>query len=99
MQNDRTFLFTLSCFLDASLWCALSLQILRKERAVGLHPGGDEMTALMPNGHGSKKLKKEALDECVLRVGEALMSAKPPITFVGSFHAVSSFAARFSDTS
>ena len=38
------------------------------------------MNKLMPTGHGSKKLKREAIDECVLRVGEALATAQPPIT-------------------
>ncbi len=58
----------------------LRAKILRKERAIGLYPGGDALSAAVPNGHGSKKLKREALDECVLRVAEALTMARPPIT-------------------
>lgn len=57
----------------------LRAKILRKERAVGMFPGGDEMAALFPKGHGSKKLKREALDETVLRVIDALRMTKPAI--------------------
>ena len=58
----------------------LRAKILRKERAVGMFPGGDEFTAIYPKGHGSKKLKREALDEVVLRVMDELRVANPPIT-------------------
>lgn len=58
----------------------LRAKILRKERAVGLFPGGDEMAAKFPKGHGSKKLKREALDECVLRILNQLERQRPPIT-------------------
>jgi len=36
------------------------------------------MTSVVPLGHGSKKLKREALDELVMRVTEALRSASEP---------------------
>ena len=57
----------------------LRAKFLRKEKAVGIFPGGSEMTRQVPIGHGSNKLKREALDEVVLRVVEALRSATPPI--------------------
>jgi IMP and pyridine-specific 5'-nucleotidase len=38
------------------------------------------MSAQVPVGHGSKKLKREALDELVLRVTEALRTHQPRIT-------------------
>lgn len=57
----------------------LRVQILRKDRAIGMFPGGDEMIDKFPKGHGHKKLKKEALDECVLRVAEKLRHITPSI--------------------
>lgn len=54
--------------------------MLRKERAIGIYPGGHEMSATVPLGHGSKKIKREALDELVLRVTEALRTHSPRIT-------------------
>ncbi len=48
----------------------LRCKIIRKARSVGMIPGGDAMVATVPVGHGSKKLKREALDEVVLRVME-----------------------------
>ena len=38
------------------------------------------MASLVPKGHGSFKLKREALGELVLRVTEALSNAEPAIT-------------------
>ncbi len=38
------------------------------------------MCAVVPNGHGSKKLKFEALNEIVLRALDALRAASPAIT-------------------
>lgn len=38
------------------------------------------MALQVPGGHGSKKIKREALDELVLRVTEALRSHSPRIT-------------------
>lgn len=54
--------------------------MLRKERAIGIYPGGHEMAAQVPVGHGSKKIKREALDELVLRAMEALRGHTPRIT-------------------
>jgi hypothetical protein len=50
----------------------LRAKIIRKSRSVGCIPGGDEMVSAVPVGHGSKKLKREALDEMVLRAMDAL---------------------------
>jgi IMP and pyridine-specific 5'-nucleotidase len=46
--------------------------IIRKPRGVGLIPGGTEAVAHFPSGHGSNKIKSEALDEVVLRAQERL---------------------------
>eukprot|EP01037_Dinobryon_pediforme_P018698 gene18698-18999_t len=58
----------------------LRAKVLRKERAVGIFPGGDEMCSLVPRGHGSKKLKREALEEVVMRVMESIRQHRPAIT-------------------
>lgn len=50
----------------------LRAKVIRKRRSVGCVPGGDDMVATVPVGHGSKKLKREALDEMVLRMMDAL---------------------------
>jgi IMP and pyridine-specific 5'-nucleotidase len=57
----------------------LRVKILRKPRAVGMIPGGDDVFGKFTEGHGHKKIKKEALDEVVLRCMDALKSADPPI--------------------
>jgi IMP and pyridine-specific 5'-nucleotidase len=58
----------------------LRAKILRKPRGIGLMPGGRESISDVPSGHGSIKLKKEALDEVVLRAQHSLKVAKPPIS-------------------
>ncbi|KAJ1432313.1 IMP-specific 5-nucleotidase [Ochromonadaceae sp. CCMP2298] len=58
----------------------LRVKVLRKERAVGVYPGGAEMAGSVPVGHGSLKIKREALDELVLRVVEELQTHEPRIT-------------------
>jgi hypothetical protein len=50
----------------------LRAKTLRKPKAVGVFPGGKEMSIKCPVGHGSRKLKQEALDEVVLRVNDAI---------------------------
>ena len=45
-----------------------------------MYPGGTDMILKVPVGHGSSKVKREALDEMVLRVMEALRSHTPRIT-------------------
>jgi len=56
----------------------LRAKILRKPRGIGLLPGGPESVSATPSGHGSLKLKKEALDEVVLRAQHALSTHKEP---------------------
>lgn len=56
----------------------LRARIMRKERSVGCFPGGPDMVAKIPVGHGSNRLKREALDEMVLRVMEAIRVHEPP---------------------
>jgi len=43
-------------------------------------PGGKAAFKLAPNGHGSNKIKREALNEVALSVQEALRTASPPIS-------------------
>jgi hypothetical protein len=38
-------------------------KVIRKDRGVGIISGGAESVAAMPIGHGSEKLKSEALTE------------------------------------
>ncbi len=45
----------------------LRTRIIRKPTSVGMIPGGEAMVGEVPNGHGSLKIKAEALDEVVLR--------------------------------
>ena len=50
----------------------LRATLIRKSRAVGIVPGGEASVAATPVGHGSNKMKKEALDEVVLRCQQAI---------------------------
>ncbi len=50
----------------------LRARLIRKPRSLGIIPGGDDMVSKVPVGHGSKKLKREALDEITLRCMDAL---------------------------
>ena len=45
-----------------------------------MYPGGTEMALKVPVGHGSIKVKREALDELVLRVMDALRMHTPRIS-------------------
>lgn len=56
----------------------LRARIMRKERSIGCFPGGPDMIKKVPVGHGSNRLKREALDEMVLRVMEAIRVHDPP---------------------
>lgn len=58
----------------------LRARILRKERAIGVYPGGAGMIKFVPDGHGSQKLKQEALDEVVLRIADVVRSNADRIT-------------------
>lgn len=55
----------------------LRATIIRKTRGVGIVSGGAEAVKQMPMGHGSLKLKREALDEIVLLVQEKMSSMSP----------------------
>ena len=57
----------------------LRVQFVRKERAIGMFPGGPKMVAQVPVGHGSNKVKREALDEIVFMLKEGLQQAQPPV--------------------
>lgn len=54
----------------------LRARLIRKARGIGIIPGGAESIEKMPVGHGSLKLKREALDEIVLRVQECMQAAE-----------------------
>lgn len=57
----------------------LRAKILRKERSIGVYPGGKEMEKLVPVGHGTNKIKREALDELVLRLMDRVRREAPSI--------------------
>lgn len=57
----------------------LRVRFIRKERAIGMFPGGEAMCKAYPTGHGSNKVKREALDEVVFTIKEGLQNASPPI--------------------
>lgn len=58
----------------------LRAKVIRKARGLGIIAGGAESVTSVPNGHGSVKLKREALDEVALRAQEKLRAADPPLT-------------------
>lgn len=58
----------------------LRAKLIRKPRGVGIIPGGSATVPGCPDGHGSVKLKREALDEVALRAQEELKSAEPPLS-------------------
>lgn len=53
----------------------LRCQIIRKERAVGIVPGGNEGLKRFPIGSGQKGLRPELLEEVCLRVRHAIKAA------------------------
>eukprot|EP00927_Polykrikos_kofoidii_P019747 TRINITY_DN19256_c0_g1_i1.p1 TRINITY_DN19256_c0_g1~~TRINITY_DN19256_c0_g1_i1.p1 ORF type:complete len:435 (-),score=73.72 TRINITY_DN19256_c0_g1_i1:227-1531(-) len=57
----------------------LRAKVIRKDRAIGLVPGGKAAVDLAPKGHGSNKIKQEALNEVALAVQEALRTATPQV--------------------
>jgi IMP and pyridine-specific 5'-nucleotidase len=50
----------------------LRTRVIRKVTSVGMIPGGDKMVGEVPSGHGSSKIKEEALNEVVLRAMEVI---------------------------
>lgn len=68
-------------------FCAMTMSTHRQTpttfpqaRAVGIVPGGPESVHEHPSGHGSVKLKTEALDEVVLRCQLSLRAASPALS-------------------
>lgn len=55
---------------------ALRCRIIRKERAVGIIAGGAEAKARVPEGSGSRRMRREVLDEAALRLQAAMANAK-----------------------
>lgn len=65
----------------------LRVNVLRKERGVGLYSNGAQ-SHMQPTdgsksmwGHGSRKISKESLDECVFRIKDALQQASVNIPY------------------
>ena len=54
---------------------ALRCRIIRKDRAVGIIPGGNDAKARVPGGSGSRRMRRELLDEAALRTQAALSLA------------------------
>jgi len=69
-----------SCIQNSLKEMHLRARIIRKPRSVGIIPGGEEGKLAQPQGHGSLKLKYEALDEIAMRVEDELCAADPPVT-------------------
>lgn len=59
----------------------LRTRLIRKARAIGMIVGGKEAKLKYPDGSGSKNIRRELLDECVLRVHAALKDAGVTIPF------------------
>lgn len=57
----------------------LRAMVVRKERAVGLVPGGAEGRQKSPFGSGMASLKPEILEETVFRIRDAVRSLDPPL--------------------
>lgn len=60
----------------------LRAKIIRKPRGLGIIAGGPDSVKSVPTGHGSEKLKREALDEVALRAQEELKKAEPQLTLL-----------------
>jgi len=71
------------CLKEAISDMNLRTTILRKERAVGMIPGGSTGKATAPTGSGSKRssLRREVLDECVMRVKRAIEESDVTIPY------------------
>lgn len=61
---------------------ALRSLVIRKERAVGLVPGGVEGRKKKPTGSGTTSLKPEVLEEVFYRLHQAIRSAGEALTWI-----------------
>lgn len=68
-------------FIEAKDDLRLQVQIKRKERAVGIYAGGLKSKVNTPVGSGSKDIKRELLDELVLRARDAIEKANVTIPY------------------
>eukprot|EP00041_Stephanoeca_diplocostata_P028624 m.823750 g.823750 ORF g.823750 m.823750 type:complete len:422 (+) comp23404_c0_seq1:107-1372(+) len=59
----------------------LRTRLIRKDRALGMIPGGGEGKKKYPLGSGGKSIRRELLDECVLRVKDAVRKSGIDITY------------------
>jgi len=77
-EVDRMLDLAETCIVNAIEEMHLRARIIRKPRSVGVIPGGEAGKLAQPHGHGSLKLKYEALDEIALRVEDEIAAANPP---------------------
>ena len=70
-----------SCIRSTMASLKLRGRVLRKERAVGLIPGGKEGKKREPTGSGGKSIRRELLDEVCLAVQEELRAASFTIPY------------------
>ena len=54
---------------------ALRCRVIRKDRAVGIIPGGADAKLRIPEGSGSRRVRRELLDEAALRLQAAIGDA------------------------
>lgn len=54
---------------------AMRCRVVRKDRAVGIIPGGAEAKEREPQGSGSRRVRRELLDEAALRLQAAMAEA------------------------
>ena len=57
----------------------LRCRVIRKDRAVGIIPGGNEAKARVPDGSGSRRVRRELLDETALRLQAAIAESAPAV--------------------
>ena len=79
-QTERLMEMAECSFRDSVRDLKLRARIIRKERSVGIIPGGASSVARVAEGHGSKKLKREALDEVVMSAMDRIRCANPKFT-------------------
>ena len=74
-QIVRTLDIAEAALRDTAACLQLRCRIIRKERAVGMIPGGSEAKGRVPDGSGSRRIRKEHLDETALRLQLAIADA------------------------